>query len=378
MGTATTSPLAPFLDQDRGRARFSVRAVPPVELPEVDGLLAGAAEVDITPPPGMPKAGYSSNAHTGVGFRTRIRARVLHLRSGRTSIAWVQCDLLGGSSVLQHLVAAAVAEDTDVPLCGLVIGATHTHAGPGQFLGTDFYNRFASNRSGFDPAFTQFLVDQISGAVIEAVASRRPARLALGSTEVWGLTRNRSLDPHVQNDTVLDRRLDPQRKFVSVNPRLHLVRVDAESGDGGYEPLAATVVFSVHGTGITQHAHEYNADLWAYLVGELSHRIEQAHGRRIVVGAVQGTHADVAPALRPGQGGHLEARRIGRGIGAEAAGLYERLAERAVGRGRRSAAGVAGDPARARPRDRRHHPAQPPRGGSGTGGRSHGEPDPGD
>jgi neutral ceramidase len=325
MGTARTSPLDPFVELDRGRARFSVRTAPPPELPEVERLLAGAAEVDITPPPGMPKAGYSSNAHSGVGFRTRIRARVLHLRSGRSSIAWVQCDLLGGSSVLQHLVAEAIKDDTDVPLAGLVIGATHTHAGPGQFLGTDFYNRFASNHSGFDPAFTQFLVDRIAGAVIEAVASRRPARLAVGSTEVWGLTRNRSLDPHVQNVNVTDRRQDPQRKYVSVNPLLHLVRVDTEADDGTIEPLSATVVFSVHGTGITQHAHEYNADLWAYLVGELKHRVEQAHGRAIVAGAVQGTHADVAPALRPGQGGHLEARRIGRGIGAEAAGLFERL-----------------------------------------------------
>jgi hypothetical protein len=38
-----------------------------------------------------------------------------------------------------------VADDTDVPLAGLMIGATHTHAGPGQFVGTDFYNRFANN-----------------------------------------------------------------------------------------------------------------------------------------------------------------------------------------------------------------------------------------
>ena len=67
----------------------------------------------------MPKAGYSANAHDGVGFRTRLRARVLHLRSGTASLAIVQCDLLGGSSVVQHLVAEAIAERTDIPLAGL-------------------------------------------------------------------------------------------------------------------------------------------------------------------------------------------------------------------------------------------------------------------
>src|SRR5688500_10602653 len=120
-----TTPLRPFVDGRARRARFSVRPVPPVELPLVEGLLAGAAETDLTPPPGMPKAGYAANAQDGQGFRTRLRARVVHLRAGRQSLALVQCDLLGGSSVVQHLVAQAVAERTDVPLAGLMIGATH-------------------------------------------------------------------------------------------------------------------------------------------------------------------------------------------------------------------------------------------------------------
>src|SRR5579864_4619231 len=127
MATGTSSPLAPFLDQDRGRARFSVRAMP-VELPEVDGLLAGAAEVDITPPPGMPKAGHSKNAQDGVGFRTRLRARVIHLRAGTASLALVASDLHAGSAVVHRLVAQEVAHDTDVRLAGLLLGATHTHA----------------------------------------------------------------------------------------------------------------------------------------------------------------------------------------------------------------------------------------------------------
>jgi len=318
-------PLGPFLDQHRGRARFSLRPEPLRDLPVVEGLLAGAAVRDITPPPGLPKAGYSSNAHDGAGFRTRLRARVVHLRSGVTSLAVVQCDLLGGSSVLQHLVAQRIAACTDIPLAGLLIGATHTHAGPGQFLGTDFYNRFASNRAGFEPRWTQFLVDRIAEAVIEAHDSRGPATMAFGRREVWGLTRNRSLDPYVHNETVTDRRTEPQRKYVSVNPHLELLRVDRVDDAGATTPLAATVVFSVHGTGISQHAPEYNADLWAYLVGELSGRIEDRSGTRPVVGAIEGTHADVAPNLRPGQAGHLEAQRIGQGIGAEAAELWSSL-----------------------------------------------------
>ena len=240
------------------RARFVITHPKADDLDAVPRLLAGACDVDITPPPGMPKAGYSSNANNGDGFRTRLKARVVHLRQGRVSMAIVQCDLLGGSSVLQHLIAEQIRDRTDIPLAGLLVGATHTHAGPGQFLGTDFYNRFASNRSGFDPAWTAFLVERIANGIVEAHDARVPAVAAVGSIDVWGLTRNRSMPPFVNNETVTDKRLEPQRKYASVNPNLHMIRIDADRGDYTV-PLAAAMVFSVHGTGVSMKSHEYNA-----------------------------------------------------------------------------------------------------------------------
>jgi neutral ceramidase len=323
------SPLLPIAEASGAaprRARFRLPVPPPsgVAAP-VESLLAGAVEVDITPPPGLPKAGYSRNARTGTGFRSRLRARVLHLRAGTGSLALVQCDLLGGSAVVHRLVARAVAGATDVPAAGVLVGATHTHGGPGQFLGTDFYNRFASNEPGFDAAWAQRLASRIGAGVRQAAEQRRPARLAWGSAEVWGLTRNRSLTSYVRNDDVVDRRAERQRAYVSVDPRLHMLRVDAVESDGGTGPLAALVVFPVHGTGVPMRSAVYNADLWAYLTDELGVRVERSHGRRPVLGAVEGTHADVAPALHPGTAGHLEAARIGRGIGARAAALYAAL-----------------------------------------------------
>ena len=181
-GTLTdVSALQPYVDLDRGRLEIALEPPPCADLPHLDGLLAGVAEVDLTPPPGMPKSGHSLHAKTGVGFRTRLRARVLHLRSGTTSIALVATDLLAGSSIVHHLVAQEIARDTDVRLPGLFLGATHTHAGPGQHSGSEFMNRHAANKSGFDPAYTDFLVRQISGAIRAAVATRAPARLGFGS-----------------------------------------------------------------------------------------------------------------------------------------------------------------------------------------------------
>jgi neutral ceramidase len=303
---------------------LTFRQPAPRRRPAVEGLLAGAAEVDITPPPGMPKAGHSRKAHDGAGFRTRLRARVVHLRAGTSSLALVACDLHSGSALLHRMVGEAVAARTDVDLPGLFLGATHTHAGPGQFYGNDFYNRFASNRAGLDVDWTTWLAERIAGAVADAVEERRPARLAVGATEVWGFTRNRSLDAHVRNQGA-GGPMTADRKYAAVNPWLHLIRVDGAAPDGGWAPLAALAVFSIHGTGVSPRDRCYNADVWAYLCGELARRVEASTGSRPVVGAVEGTHGDMTPAVRRGMLVYHEAERVGTGIGEAAAALFDNL-----------------------------------------------------
>ena len=201
-----------------------------------------------------------------------------------------------------------------------MIGATHTHAGPGQFLGNDFYNRFASNRRGFDPAWTQFLVDQIATAAVAAYERRVPARLAMGLTTIYGLTRNRSLDPYVHNDTVADKREEPQRKFASVNPELHVLRVDGNDGARRSRPPSSSRC-TAPGSRSTRTSTTPTCGATSLP------RCATASARNPLSGAIEGTHADVAPAIRPGLAGHLEAARIGRGIGAQAAALYERLGD---------------------------------------------------
>ena len=274
--------------------------------------------MDITPPPGMPKAGHSKNAHDGNGFRTRLKARVIHLRSGTTSVLLIAQDLLAGSALIQRRLAEQVADE--VPLRGIFLTATHTHAGPGQYSGSAFYNDWASNRPGFDPAYADFLVDRLVAAAREAIESRRPARAALGRTEVRGFTRNRSLGAHVRNRGVTDRRIEDQRRYLAIDPDLHLLRVDDADG-----PMAAFTWFSIHGTGISHHDSSYNADVWSYLNGELADRVSAVTGRRPISGAAVASHGDMTPAVRPGMLTFPEAERVGRGIGGAAATLHESL-----------------------------------------------------
>lgn len=303
-------------------------AAPAAETRQPGALQAGMAVADITPPPGMPKAGYSKNAHYGDSFRTRLKARVFYIAAqGSAPIVVVQTDLLAGSSPVRQQVLANVATATGIAPENLIVTATHTHAGPGQFLGTNFYNRFASNAEGFEPDYYAFLVRQLTAAVQQAHAQRRPARLATGRIDVWGLTRNRSLAAHLENPKRLVADEAAQNKFHAINPALYLIRVDAQAADGQYYPLGAISNFSIHGTGIPSTAEELNADVWAWIERDLEWRIkvdyhppwQPAHA------AFEGTHGDMAPAIRPGMPGFIEARRIGEGIAAEAYSLFRSL-----------------------------------------------------
>ena len=64
---------------------------------------AGAISVDITPPPSMAMGGYSVMANNSVGFRTRLKARVIYINDGQgNATALVQADLTSASLLLQQ------------------------------------------------------------------------------------------------------------------------------------------------------------------------------------------------------------------------------------------------------------------------------------
>ena len=160
----------PFLTYPRETLTFQV----PEPLPPTanGGPLAGVAEVDITPAIGLPKFGYSAWARNADGFRTRLKARAFYLHGpGQTPLALVQLDLGAGSLPLHYAVAERIAAATDVPARGLSLLVTHTHSGPGQYLGSDFYNTFGANSAGFDPQLFAFLSERISENLIGLIVA---------------------------------------------------------------------------------------------------------------------------------------------------------------------------------------------------------------
>lgn len=288
----------------------------------------GAAAADITPPPGIPKAGYATWANTGTGFRTRLKARAFYLKDGRGSpLLLLQVDLLVGYALLREQVAQAVAAVTDIPQHAVCLTCTHTHSGPGQLAESNFYNDFTSNLPGFDPVFFEWMSARLVAAAIEAWRTRRVGRVATGKRDVVGFSRNRSWVPHRANKNIPMPENDEAARYVEINPQMFMLRLDARDADGHYKPLAAMSSFSIHGTSVPRQEATYNADLWAYVERELEWNIREQYQPpwEPIHGPCQGTHGDIAPDVQAGQPGFPEARRIGMGLAREAWLLFESL-----------------------------------------------------
>ncbi|ASP37396.1 alkaline ceramidase [Bacterioplanes sanyensis] len=300
---------------------------------------AAAVSIDITPPPGMPMGGYSVMANRGQGFRTRLKARVVYLNDGRgQSLALVQTDLAAGSLLVHHQVAASVAAATGLRPGDIVITGSHSHSAPVNFFHNDFYNKHMSSGQWLEPDFLAFVTQRISQGILQAHAEQRPAKVATGVKQVFGINRNRSLQAYVRNDNISGIDVeDPEAKFKAVNPDLNMVRIDVQDDTGIYRPLAAFSSFSVHATTLSVPVEVYNADLFAYAQKDLEWLIAERHQTPwpVVHAMTTGTQGDMAPAL-PDRGdntfGHhhldwRQARALGQRLGQQAIELFESLEE---------------------------------------------------
>lgn len=289
---------------------------------------AGVAMRDITPPIGLPKFGYSSLGHDADGFRTRLHARAFCLKPANgLPVAIVQADLGASSLLLQHRVAELIAPHTDVPIQNLAILATHTHSGPAQYLESDFYNSFGGNRPGFDPELYGFLATRMAEAVTDACTHRRPARIGVGQTSIWGLTRNRSLPAWLENHTVEDKTAGEDRALKAVNPVMTMIRIDLRTDDGRWLPAGALTSFSIHGTGMPALSGAWHADVWAAFEQEIEWAIRARYNPPwpVVHAGFQSTHGDNNPHWRQDWRGNDETNRISREMAGIASQLFNAL-----------------------------------------------------
>jgi neutral ceramidase len=303
-----------------GAAPAKPTAPPPaVSVP----LRAGAAHVDITPPPGPSMFGHGPDSVASNGYWTRLACRAFVFETTRENRhALVSCDL-GGISLYLHRSVAERLRDV-VHVSRLMLAATHTHAGPSHFFESPGYSGVLSARiPGFDQKMVDFLADRIAAAVRDAALHAEPARVRWSSVPVWGLIRNRSSEPFRANTPAFEPPylvpdLPPNQQ--QVDPRLDVLQIENASG----APLGTVAFFAMHPTVLPAHTRLFGGDTHAVATRLLERDLLQtararSSARAPVVAFVNTNEGDMWPTWMEGTAS--ETVRIGRRLADEVARL---------------------------------------------------------
>lgn len=235
-GQVCSELLAPML----GMVLGVLLGVPPLR---GEGLKAGVAKVDITPPAGVRMWGYFDRLTPAQGVLDPLFARVLVLEAGAKRLALVDLDLGRpfGPAALAHL-RDRVRESSGITYA--LVQATHTHAGP---VVMDEY-------AGGEPAWEVTDLDRIARAVDTAHEHAAPARLGVGYGDVYIGYNRRRVNP---DGTVTMFWRNSQRQPTSpVDPTVAVLRVDGSDG----KPLAILVNYSCHPVTFGPDNLQFSAD----------------------------------------------------------------------------------------------------------------------
>ncbi len=268
-------------------------------------LQAGAAQVDITPPPGLEMYGFFNRItehRKASGTLDPLFARVLVLQAGDRRLALVTLDL--GRTFNEAWLGrlrAAVKDDSRVD--AVIVAASHTHSGPNIL---DVYP------DGRVPAWEDAALDKVAHAVHQAAAALEPARIGTGYGNAYIGYNRRQVDPagHV---TMMWRNPDKVANG-PVDSTVGVIRVDRADGS----PIALLVNYACHPTVLGSDNLRYSADF----IGPMAATVAASWDGKPVCFFLQGAAGDINPYFdgTPLDQGAVEKRDwTGRELGTEAA-----------------------------------------------------------
>ena len=219
-------------------------------------LYAGAAKIDITPGEDLRGQLRLYGEEPPIeGVHDPIYARALSLGTAKSDdiLTFVSVEILIIPPTLRPAVKAELA-DRGHPGVHLVLGATHTHAGPGNFWTVPFADYYMGE---LNETFFGDLVDGIAAAVVKSIESMRRARIGFVEAQTQHLVKHRRLKEPVTG-------LRPP-----VDEELEVMRVDAKDGSA---TIAYVLNFGAHPTTIL---HRTDRQISGGFPGAISRKLEE-------------------------------------------------------------------------------------------------------
>lgn len=259
-------------------------------------LLAGAYEIDITPPVGIDLAGYF-NVRKADNILDNLYAKSTVLKVDDTEVAITSCDLCVIPRELVLRIRELASGWSGIPKDNIMVSATHTHTGPvtaGLLAGE------------VDSGYVDLLTRKVATSIFMAKKNLREAIIKVGRGKEDSIVFNRRY--LMKDGTVVTNpsKLNPDivKPAGPVDPELLTVLVESTEGD----PIALIVNYANHidtigGTGISSDYPGVMARILKRFLGDMP---------VLFLNGAEGdiNHIDVNDPTP--QGGYGEAERIGK------------------------------------------------------------------
>ena len=221
----------------------------------------GFAKRDITPPAGLPMAGYSAREGVATGALDGITARamVIHDPQSGTRLVFVTADLVAYSPDTIEAFRRRIQTEAGIAPDDVVLAVTHTHSGPSYGAMFAYFNGGLERESEAALRWGEDLPDVLVDIVREAIANAQPATLSFGSTQVALATHRRLIDP------LGEVRLAPNPDGI-IDPEVHVMHARAAS-DG--TTIGTLVNYACHPVVLCEDNLLYSGDFPAYLLASL-------------------------------------------------------------------------------------------------------------
>ncbi|MBW7892716.1 MAG: neutral/alkaline non-lysosomal ceramidase N-terminal domain-containing protein [Chitinophagaceae bacterium] len=293
-----------------------------------DDLRIGAAAVKVTPPLGVPLAGYYYERGAD-GVHDDLYAKAMVVEKDRIKVAIVECDFVSISKFIADKIRDIVSKSTGIAPSNVMISATHSHTGPVIPSGPSSVE-IEGTKSGSESqkilnAYISKLPALIAKSIEQANAALQPAKLFFGLGQESSISFNRRFfmtdgtvgwNPGLHNPKVI-------KPAGPIDPDVKVLYAESKTDN----PIATLVNFALHldEVGGTQ----ISADMPFYLSGALA----KIKGDEMVTIFSQGCSGNINHINVNGempQSGQFRAKKNGNILAGEVIKTYENMSELAI------------------------------------------------